>query len=61
MSLTTRQKFERWAKRRGLALRRVPFVTRNGPRWYYVGETETAWQAWSASRRATANGPSGPK
>jgi hypothetical protein len=51
--MTTRQKFERWAKRYKLSLARMQEMSRNGPRWYYMQPmTEAAWQAWGAATRA---------
>lgn len=51
--MTTRQRFERWAKRRELMPDRTQEVTRNGPRWVYMNPmTEASWQAWQAATRA---------
>lgn len=51
--MTTRQRFERWARRHELMLDRSQEVTRNGPHWVYMHPmTEAAWQAWHAATRA---------
>lgn len=51
--MTSRKRFERFAARRKLPLGRMQEVTRDGPRWAYTFyETETAWQAWQAAKRA---------
>lgn len=51
--MTSRARFERWAKRQGISLERVQEVTRNGPRWVYSTVlAEMSWNAWSAGRRS---------
>lgn len=52
--MTSRQKFERFCKRRKLLTGRFQEVTRDGPRssGYADAKTQTAWLAWEASRRA---------
>lgn len=50
--LTTRQKFERLAKREKLNLDTVYEMTRNGRRMVYLEPTETAWQWFQAGRRS---------
>lgn len=51
--MTSRQRFERWAKRNGRMLGRLQEVTRDGPRWgaYASERTQNAWLGWQASRR----------
>jgi hypothetical protein len=50
--MTSRHRFERFAKRRDLPTQRMQEVTPNGPRWVYTSSvTESAWQAWEAQRR----------
>lgn len=51
--LTTRQKFEKWAKRQGIALERMQGVSRNGPFWTYATfAAQITWRAFQAGRRS---------
>jgi len=51
--MTSRKRFERWAKRQGLLLGRIQEVTRDGPRLtgYNDLKTRLCWLAWEAQRR----------
>lgn len=52
--MTSRKRFERWAQRQKLKVGRLEEVTRDGVRLtgYFDRTTQTAWLAWTASRRA---------
>lgn len=51
--MTSRKRFERFATRQGLSLKRMQEVTRNGVRWVYTSPvTEMSWLSWTAARRA---------
>lgn len=51
--MTSRQKFERWAKRQKLPIDTMQEMTRNGPkRFYAIHDTAIAWAAWTAAWRA---------
>lgn len=51
--LSSKARFEKWAKRHELMLDRTLEMSRSGPHWVYMSPmTEASWQAWTAARRA---------
>jgi hypothetical protein len=58
MKLTSRKRFERWAKRKKFPIFRDQEVTRDGTRWagYSNRTTQVAWLAWTARGRVKGDG-----
>jgi hypothetical protein len=56
--MTSRKRFERWAKRNKLPIGRWQEPTRDGPRWagYSNRTTQVAWLAWTARGRVKGDG-----